>query len=99
MKSKRFTFVLAMLVPVLTGCLPDELSNAQLASFCKVAGDCASYPDFACFQATCNTDNQCVKGEFKGPGAPCHTSTCTANCVCSGPANKSVPVGTCGMVK
>lgn len=95
MKCLLVTGLLVSFLFGATGCLPEELSDSQLANYCKVPADCANYPAFACFKATCSAENQCVKGDFNGPGSPCQTSACTTNCVCSGPANKSVPIGTC----
>lgn len=95
MKRLPLLFLLLLLVTCTTACLPEELSDAQLAGYCKLPGDCASYPEFACYQATCSAQNQCVKGDFKGPGAPCHTSACATDCFCSGPANKAVSIGSC----
>lgn len=79
----------------LCGCLPDELSDAQLVGWCKVDADCAAKDEYACLQAKC-TANQCVPtGSVVTPHTACHTSTCSGACVCSAPKDKPGKPGVC----
>lgn len=79
----------------MTGCLPAELTDAELSGWCATADDCQRKPTFACWISVC-TANQCVKqGAAKPATTDCHTDLCPTGCKCSAPKSPVGP-GICG---
>jgi len=78
-----------------SGCLPDELSDTQLANWCTTDADCRAKDPFKCLIAQC-TANQCAAtGGVVVPHTPCTTRTCSGSCICSGPKDKPGRPGVC----
>ena len=76
-------------------CLPEELTDAQLKNWCRADHECANRDAYACLVASC-VANQCTPtGQPISPKTACKTTTCIANCVCSGP--KDAKVGKAGV--